>query len=69
VQYLLRSVCMVNESMPWHSQVKEEEERYPDNEMAPNPTLSLFISFNSVSQLLMTSNPSIISPRLTRDWL
>ena len=25
--------------------------------MAPNPTLSLFISFNSLPQLLITSNP------------
>jgi hypothetical protein len=58
---------MANESTLWHSQV--EGGRYWDNETAPNPTLSLFISFNSVSQLLMMSNPSIISPRLTRDWL
>jgi hypothetical protein len=40
---------MVDESIPWHFQVKEGE-RYQDNEMAPNPTLSLFISFSSVSQ-------------------
>jgi hypothetical protein len=63
---------MANESTLWHTQVKEEEEEeeeemYSDNEMALNPTLYLFISFSSVSQLLMTSNPSKISPRLTRD--
>jgi hypothetical protein len=58
---------MEDESTLWHIQVKEE--RYQDNEMAPNPTLSLFLSFNSASQLSMTSNPSNISPRLTRDWL
>jgi hypothetical protein len=42
-------VCIVDESIPWHFQVKEGE-RYQDNEMTPNPTLSLFISFRSVSQ-------------------
>jgi hypothetical protein len=60
---------MANESMPWHIQ-EGEGERYQDNEMAPNPTLSLFISFSSVSQLFMTSKPSkISSPLLTKDWL
>ncbi len=58
---------MADENMPWRIQVKEE--KYLDNEMAFNPTLSLFISFNSLSQLLITSNPSNISPLLTRDWL
>jgi hypothetical protein len=38
----LRFACMVDESMPWHIQVKEE--KCLDNEMVPNPTLSLFIS-------------------------
>jgi hypothetical protein len=33
----------------WYTRAKEGE-RYQDNEMAPNPTLSLFISFSSVSQ-------------------
>ena len=44
-----------DESMLWHIQVKEE--RYQDNEMVL-PTLSLFISFSSVSQLSMTSKPN-----------
>jgi hypothetical protein len=59
---------MEDESMPWH--IQAEEEKCLDNEMALNPTLSLFISFNSVSKLLMISNPRIISsPLLTKDWL
>ncbi len=58
-------VDMEDENMPWHILV--EEEKYLDNEMAPNPILSLFISFSSVFQLFMTSNPSKISPLLTRD--
>jgi hypothetical protein len=68
VQYLLRSPYKEDESTLWHNQVKEEE-MYWDNEMAPNPTLSLFISFSSASQLFMTSKSSNISPLLTRDWL
>ena len=43
MQFPLWFACMVNESMPWHNQVKEGE-MYWDNEMVP-PTLSLFISF------------------------
>ena len=66
MQYLLRSPYKEDESIPWHSQVKEEE-MYKDNEMVPNPILSLFNSFNSVSQLLITSKPSNILPLLTRD--
>ncbi len=31
VQFPLRFACMVNESMPWHNQVKEGE-MYWDNE-------------------------------------
>jgi hypothetical protein len=54
--------------MLWYNQVKEEE-KCLDNEMALNPTLSLFISFNSVSQLFITSKPSKISPFLSRNWL
>ncbi|MDQ6724477.1 MAG: hypothetical protein M3Z01_09505 [Thermoproteota archaeon] len=53
--------------MLYPKQVREE--KYWGNEMVPNPTLSLVISFNSVSQLSISSNPSNISPRLTRDWL
>jgi hypothetical protein len=49
---------MADENMLWHA--PREEEMCLDNEMAPNPTLSLFISFNLVSQLLMTSKPSKI---------
>ena len=49
---------MADENMLWHA--PNEEEKCLDNKMDPNPTLSLFISFNSVSQLLMTSNPSKI---------
>ncbi|HEY6534561.1 MAG TPA: hypothetical protein VIY08_01945 [Candidatus Nitrosocosmicus sp.] len=45
--YSILFTGMVNESMPCHIQVREE--KYQDNEMAPNPTLSLFISFISVS--------------------
>jgi hypothetical protein len=48
---------------------RAKEERYQDKEMVPNPTLSLFVSFISVSPLSITSNPISISPRLTRDWL
>ena len=59
------SAYMVNESMPWHNQVKEE--KCLDNEMALQ--LSLFISFSSVFQLLITSNAMASSPPLTRDWL
>jgi hypothetical protein len=51
----------------WDNQVKEE--MYWDNEMVPNPTLSLFISFNSVSQLFTTSKPNNISPGSNKDWL
>jgi hypothetical protein len=58
---------MANESMPWHG--SREGEKYLDNEMVLYPTLSLFISFSSVSQLFMTSKPSKISPLLTRDLL
>jgi hypothetical protein len=54
--------------MPWHNQIREE--MYLDNEMAPNPTLFLFIFFSSASQLLITSKPSnMSSPLLTKDWL
>jgi hypothetical protein len=56
---------MEDESIFWHIQVKEK--RYQDNEMVSNPTLSLFISFNSVSQLSITLIPISISPLLTRD--
>ncbi len=68
VQCLLRSVCKEDEStLLWHSQ--GEGELYLDNEMAPNPNLSLSLSFSSVSWLLMTPKPIIISSGLPRDWL
>jgi hypothetical protein len=64
----LRFVYIISENMPWHNQIREE--MYLDNEMAPNPTLFLFIFFSSASQLLITSKPSnMSSPLLTKDWL
>jgi len=54
---------MEDDNMPWH--IIGEEGKYYDNEMALQS--GLFISFRSVSQLLMTSNAITSFPRLTRD--
>ncbi len=69
VQFPPRFACMVNESMPWHNQVKEGERRW-DKKMAPNQLYLYSSLLYLVShQLLMTSKPLIISisPLLIRD--
>ena len=57
--------CMVNESMPWHNQVKEGERSW-DKKMAPSNFIFIHLFYSSAS-LVNDIKAYSISPLLIRD--